>query len=134
MKKFATILSAFSLLLLAGVAFADSTPFVTQTATATSTPRCSELHFSNHLGTPPAAVLVYETETRIGTAPVILTPDPRHIQVQFSPTGAFPEIDTTTNAPTGNMITHAQVYQMLYSLSAAALAERNAADAAQSQN
>lgn len=45
----------------------------------------------------------------------------------FSPTGQFPLLDPETNLPTGQTMTHAGLYQALYSLYMQTAAERDAA-------
>jgi hypothetical protein len=49
--------------------------------------------------------------------------------VNFAPDGTFPLLDPLTNLPTGQSMTHAQVFQVLYSLYMQTATARDAAEA-----
>lgn len=94
------------------------------TATATAWRRCNAVALDNPLeGT--RTVRFFEQDVAALGARVMATPA-GFIEKPYDPAGVFPLLDPETAAPTGQAMTHAALYQALFSLYMQTAAERDA--------
>lgn len=87
--------------------------------------RCHTVVVNNQIKQTP--VITFQEEKVI-----VLEGDDIHQGVDgcskpFSPTGTFPMLDPETNLPTGQTMTHSELYAVLYSLYMQTALERDAA-------
>ncbi len=76
--------------------------------------RCSRVTIENQYKTPPVINLHEDVLTDIGEDHHI---KPNRIySVMFEPSKTFPVLNADTGEPTGAVMTHAEMYQLLWSL------------------
>lgn len=93
--------------------------------TGTEWQRCNLLSVSNPLGGTPE--IVFSEERVVSLATGAITQFTEGCRKQFSAAESFPLLDPATNAPTGQTLTHGELYVALYSLYMQTAAERDAA-------
>lgn len=84
------------------------------TVAGTSWQRASRVVVDNPYGGVPTIMFVEEQAINIGDS--IITKPVANLSCNFDPSATFLAIDPTTNTPTGQEISHGEVYGILYSL------------------
>lgn len=114
-----------------------------QTLAGTSWVRCNIMSVSNPLpntgpkipGTNeyigPIARFLEEKVINIDGIPTVISPESTTCEKRFSPTATITLLNPETNLPTGQTMTHGELYGILYSLYIQTALERDAALAAQ---
>ena len=94
-----------------------------QTETGTSWRRCHEVHIYNQLGGTPSIRMDEQDVFSAGAQQ--MTTYRNYITTEFDPEKAVPLLDPDTGLPTGEVMTHAEMYRALYSIYMAAAADRD---------
>ena len=84
------------------------------TIAGTSWVRCSTVIIQNDLGETPTVVFSEQTVINLDGAQQVVQPK-GSLRLGFEPTALVSLVDPATNLPTGETVTHAEVYRILYS-------------------
>lgn len=102
--------------------------YLETTASGVTWQRCNSLQISNELGVTP--VIRFSEERVFNIDGTIVKKGVMGCAMLFDPTAVIPLVDPATNLPTGEVVTHAQVYQILHSAYIQAAMARDAEEAA----
>jgi hypothetical protein len=99
-----------------------------ESITGNSWQRCHTVTVNNQYGKTPSAIFQEEKIMDIGGQ--FIRQWTGQCEKVFNSTDTFPIINPTDNAPTGQVMSHAEFYAILYSLYMQTALERDAAQAA----
>ena len=98
------------------------------TIAGTSWVRCSTVIIQNDLGETPTVVFTEQKIINLDGAQQIVQPMGA-VRLGFDPAATLALVDPATNLPTGETITHAEAYRILYSAYLQAAMARDAEEA-----
>lgn len=101
--------------------------YLETTASGVTWQRCNSLQISNELGATP--VIRFGEEKVFNIDGTIVKKGMMGCAVLFDPTATISLVDPATNLPTGETITHAEVYRILHSAYLQAAMARDAEEA-----
>jgi hypothetical protein len=95
-----------------------------ESITGTSYLRAKSVKIDSPVNQTPTVYFVEEQVTTLASGEV-LTKEVDQLLVSYDPLAAITVLDPATGLPTGSTLTHAQIYQYLYSVYMAAATKRD---------